>query len=339
MLTRQTFSKNLFLLLIILASSYQQQASGQDYEQRQPSKLSQNFSPADTTGKPLLVVDGILLQGSLETIAKQINPEDIKTVNVFKGEAAIKKYGDKAQNGVIEIITKNVVQLNSNPDARLEFVFIKTETPASFPGGQEKFQQYILKNQDKIHSVYSRGDTGMRVNNAFLEVTVKFIVRSDGSLSDISASSSEQFGMDAIWFVAHGPKWIPAMYNGVPVNSWVTQIVRVPFVKYVKQETRNIKPANTAASSTISVNQLKKSSPFQLLGVSEHTEIVSYNFTIDLPNGDIVSIPNKGNSFNFYTLNQVNTATEGHMLTIDNIQVRDAGVVKKKPSRLWYITK
>jgi hypothetical protein len=34
-----------------------------------------------------------------------IEPNTVKKVSVFKGEEAIKKYGQKAKNGVIEITT------------------------------------------------------------------------------------------------------------------------------------------------------------------------------------------------------------------------------------------
>ena len=35
-----------------------------------------------------------------------MSPDKIKSINVLKGESAIKKYGDKGKNGVIEITTK-----------------------------------------------------------------------------------------------------------------------------------------------------------------------------------------------------------------------------------------
>jgi len=36
---------------------------------------------------------------------KDINPTNIKSINVLKGEKAIAKYSDKGANGVIEITT------------------------------------------------------------------------------------------------------------------------------------------------------------------------------------------------------------------------------------------
>jgi outer membrane receptor for ferrienterochelin and colicin len=37
---------------------------------------------------------------------KDLDPSDFESINVLKGNSAIKKHGEKAKNGVIEIITK-----------------------------------------------------------------------------------------------------------------------------------------------------------------------------------------------------------------------------------------
>jgi TonB-dependent SusC/RagA subfamily outer membrane receptor len=52
---------------------------------------------------PLLIVDGVVLQGGLG----DINPADIETVEVVKGAAASSLYGARAGNGVIQITTKS----------------------------------------------------------------------------------------------------------------------------------------------------------------------------------------------------------------------------------------
>jgi len=61
-------------------------------------------SSAGTTAEPLLFVDGIAKEMSC---LKQITPADIQSVNVLKGEAALKKYGNKALHGVIEVELKH----------------------------------------------------------------------------------------------------------------------------------------------------------------------------------------------------------------------------------------
>ena len=41
-----------------------------------------------------------------EKVIKSLSPKDIATVNVYKGDKAIEKYGKKAKDGVVEITTK-----------------------------------------------------------------------------------------------------------------------------------------------------------------------------------------------------------------------------------------
>lgn len=52
---------------------------------------------------PLIVVDGILVE---RDVLLEMAPEDIKSVDVFKGGLATAIYGDKGKNGVIVITTK-----------------------------------------------------------------------------------------------------------------------------------------------------------------------------------------------------------------------------------------
>ena len=52
---------------------------------------------------PLIVVDGIVMNGSMS----DINPQDIESIEVVKGAAASSTYGARAQNGVIQITTKS----------------------------------------------------------------------------------------------------------------------------------------------------------------------------------------------------------------------------------------
>lgn len=63
--------------------------------------------------KPIFVIDGQLANG-----LENIEPDQIKSINVLKGEKATKKYGEKAKNGVVEIKTKN--GKNADKKARQE---------------------------------------------------------------------------------------------------------------------------------------------------------------------------------------------------------------------------
>jgi len=71
-----------------------------------PEKVTSKSIAGNLPDGPLYIVDGKMVSKS---DADKINPNDIKSVNVLKGESATAAYGDKGKNGVIEITTKNAV--------------------------------------------------------------------------------------------------------------------------------------------------------------------------------------------------------------------------------------
>lgn len=62
----------------------------------------------NTSSAPLIVVDGIILQGSIS----DINSDDVESIEVVKGAAAAALYGSRAGNGVLAIRTKRGSSLN-----------------------------------------------------------------------------------------------------------------------------------------------------------------------------------------------------------------------------------
>ena len=58
----------------------------------------------DTVPSPLLIVYGKINE-DFNTV-NSIDPDNIESVNVLKGGQALKKYGEKGRNGVIEITLK-----------------------------------------------------------------------------------------------------------------------------------------------------------------------------------------------------------------------------------------
>lgn len=66
-------------------------------------KLDDNKIKITSDMKPLFIVDGKEFD---KDVVGELNPEDIATVNVLKGEKADEKYGDKGKNGVVEIVLK-----------------------------------------------------------------------------------------------------------------------------------------------------------------------------------------------------------------------------------------
>lgn len=75
-----------------------------------PEKLATQLSSIDAG---ILIVDG--KEVTKEEAAKlQQNPENIKSIDVLKGEKAVEKYGEKGRNGVIVFKTKSHVSASSS---------------------------------------------------------------------------------------------------------------------------------------------------------------------------------------------------------------------------------
>ncbi|EPR73862.1 Regulatory sensor-transducer, BlaR1/MecR1 family [Winogradskyella psychrotolerans RS-3] len=85
--------------------------------------------------KPLLIVNG---KPTLSSYLKTINPNDIESMTVLKGEDALNAYGKKGQNGVIVLTTKS-----NNP---LKESYKNTDTNAQFP--KEDNLLYILDGKE-----------------------------------------------------------------------------------------------------------------------------------------------------------------------------------------------
>ena len=61
------------------------------------------FISSDGGEKPMFIIDG---KESKEKDMKKLDPSEIATINVYKGEKAKEKYGKKGKDGVVEITTK-----------------------------------------------------------------------------------------------------------------------------------------------------------------------------------------------------------------------------------------
>lgn len=61
-------------------------------------------SSKDSANKPLVVIDGVITPNK---DMNELSPNDIQSMNVLKGASAKVKYGEKGENGVIEINTKS----------------------------------------------------------------------------------------------------------------------------------------------------------------------------------------------------------------------------------------
>ncbi len=166
-----------------------------------------------TTQNPIYLVDG---KETDVSEMKNIPPGNIESINVIKGEAASKKYGEKGKSGVIEITLK---QERTRSDTIPQMLFTKVENEAEFPGGYQAWLKYIVsKIQQEQDSIQ---------NEDFGTCLVKFIVNTDGSINNVEATTmkNSQLARIAVDAIRNGPKWKPATQNNQVVASYRLQPV------------------------------------------------------------------------------------------------------------------
>ena len=96
-------------------------------------------------------------------------------------------------------------------------IFERVEIEAEFPGGVNKWRQYLERN--------------LRVDNDIPEgtyaVLIQFVVDKEGNISDVIALTNHGYGMEdeAMRVIKRGPKWNPAIQNGRQVKAYRKQLI------------------------------------------------------------------------------------------------------------------
>jgi len=181
--------------------------------------------PGDSTKQPLYVIDGVITDNS---IMNDLNPNDIQSVDVLKGESATALYGEKGKDGVIKITTKpgakipvaiNQTDSKGELEEKYDKTFTNVEQPAEFPGGIEGWRRYLEKNLRYPEKAQEKGTQGA--------VKVQLTVNEDGSVEDIKALNNPGNGLaeEAERMLKKGPKWKPAEQNGRKVTYRFVQTI------------------------------------------------------------------------------------------------------------------
>lgn len=85
--------------------------------------------------------------------------------------------------------------------------------PAQFPGGEKAMNTYITKNLKYPQVSINNGIEGI--------VTLRFLVKTDGSLNNITVVRlvDPDLEAEAIRLVKGMPAWTPAKVDGTPIDS------------------------------------------------------------------------------------------------------------------------
>jgi protein TonB len=95
------------------------------------------------------------------------------------------------------------------------------DSPPGFPGGVQKFNEYIKKNFK-----FSKFDLDNHIVGGIN--FIRFVVEKDGSLTHIEPlrSSTPDTEKESIRLIKESPKWIPAMSGGKPCRVRFTVPIR-----------------------------------------------------------------------------------------------------------------
>jgi len=162
----------------------------------------------------LVLIDGII---SDKRSLDELNPNDISSLSVLKGVSATEKYGEKAEDGVIEVITKkdNSTKMVALSEVKVtgyanENTFVVTEEMPAFPGGEKALQSWIYSNIKVMKGAEKISGP----------VYVVFTVDSKGKVKDAQVLKKEYpvWEKEAIRVVSNMPDWKPGSQNGKPID-------------------------------------------------------------------------------------------------------------------------
>lgn len=98
--------KKISILIIVLGFGLQVYAQQADTIKTQSSISFLGLSKSDSK-EPLIIIDGNKQYVRGTTALKDINPDNIESINILKDSAATRKYKFDGSAGIIEVTTKN----------------------------------------------------------------------------------------------------------------------------------------------------------------------------------------------------------------------------------------
>jgi TonB family protein len=149
-------------------------------------------------------------------------PDQIATINVMKDPKSVEKYGEKAKNGVIAIVT---LKRAAEQGIKVPFRRRNPEDFPTFRGGRfTAFRNWVLSQVKYPPEATAKNIEGW--------VQVNFVVEPDGSLSNIkSGGLGNPLLTEAVMQVIRSsPKWEPAKNPAAnePFQSGVTVSFKLP---------------------------------------------------------------------------------------------------------------
>lgn len=142
----------------------------------------------------------------------------------FKNDKFSSIVYDDSGKLVMEILftgQKGIIKNYKDGKVETDSVFTREETEASFPGGPGAWTEYISQQIKRNIKKLTANDYGTCI--------VKFIIDKDGNVGNVEATTMQgsELAKIAVNAIKKGPKWIPAVQYGRPVNAYRLQPVTV----------------------------------------------------------------------------------------------------------------
>ncbi len=114
---------------------------------------------------------------------------------------------------------KGILKHYDSSGVRIDSVFTREESEASFPGGDAAWSSYLQKKLKGNVAANNRAPAGT------YKVIVRFVVNKEGVVTNVSAENAPGYGTEkeAIRVITNSPKWKPAKQYGRYVNAYRRQ--------------------------------------------------------------------------------------------------------------------
>lgn len=181
---------------------------------------------SQTGNSPLIIIDGIISK-------IDINKVDLATMEdvvVYKDESAIKHFGEKGKDGVIELTTRKTdsnlnknktifTEVKSTPldqNGTIEPFFVVEEMPKFMGGGDDLMRYWIARNIKYPQEAIKQKIEG--------SVTIRFYINTKGKPQNIEIikSTNSIFNAEAKRVIGSMPDWTPGRQGGKLVEVFKT---------------------------------------------------------------------------------------------------------------------
>lgn len=99
------------------------------------------------------------------------------------------------------------------PKTPTDSVYMFAEVIPEFPGGMQKFNEYLIRHINIPNEAYKNKD-------AYGRIIIQMIIEKDGSITHVEVinKANREIAQEIVRVFNHSPKWKPGINNKTPVR-------------------------------------------------------------------------------------------------------------------------